>query len=177
MKQGEHRSRHSTGRSSSRRCSTARIGGFDAIVGNPPFAGKNTIIAAIARYYLDWLQTLHAGAHGNADLVAHFFRRASICCQGGAFGLIATNTIRQGDTRATGLRPIRQAGGTIYRAQRRIKWPGEAAVVIAPCTSERSVRCAAVNSMDGQVDEITAFLSTPAATTIRTACRQRGQEL
>ena len=49
--------------------------------------------------------------------------------EGGALGLIATNTIRQGDTRATGLRPIRAAGGVIYDAQRRIKWPGEAAVV------------------------------------------------
>ena len=50
--------------------------GFDAIVGNPPFAGKNTIIAGHRRQYLPWLQTLHEGAHGNADLVAHFFRRA-----------------------------------------------------------------------------------------------------
>ncbi len=32
----------STGRSSFRRSSSARIRGFDAIVGNPPFAGKNT---------------------------------------------------------------------------------------------------------------------------------------
>jgi hypothetical protein len=51
-------------------------GGFDAIVGNPPFAGKNTIISGNRENYLPWLQTLHEGAHGNADLVAHFFRRA-----------------------------------------------------------------------------------------------------
>ncbi len=45
--------------------------------------------------------------------MAHFFRRAfGLLQQGGNFGLIATNTIRQGDTRATGLRPIRAAGGT-----------------------------------------------------------------
>lgn len=48
-------------------------GGFDAIVGNPPFAGKNTIIAGHRPHYLLWLQTLHEGAHGNADYVAHFF--------------------------------------------------------------------------------------------------------
>ena len=51
-------------------------GGFDAIVGNPPFAGKNNIISAHRDGYLDWLKTIHEGAHGNADLVAHFFRRA-----------------------------------------------------------------------------------------------------
>jgi len=107
-------------------------GGFDAIVGNPPFAGKNTIASGGPEGILDWLKTLHEGAHGNADLVAHFFRRAfHLLRRGGALGLVATNTIRQGDTRATGLRPIREAGGTIYDAVRRMKWPGEAAVVIA----------------------------------------------
>jgi hypothetical protein len=106
--------------------------GFDVIVGNPPFAGKNTTIAVNAAHYLDWLQTLHPGAHGNADIVAHFFRRAfGLLRDGGCLGLLATNTIRQGDTRATGLRPIRQMGGTIYTARRRYKWPGEAAVVVS----------------------------------------------
>jgi hypothetical protein len=41
--------------------------GFDAIVGNPPFAGKNTIAAGNRAHYSVWLQTLHPGAHGNAD--------------------------------------------------------------------------------------------------------------
>jgi hypothetical protein len=46
-------------------------------------------------------------------------------------GLIATNTIGQGDTRSTGLRWICKNGGTIYRATKRLKWPGEAAVVVS----------------------------------------------
>ncbi len=42
-------------------------GGFDAIVGNPPFLGGNTIsVRWESRYYLPWLQTLHVGAHGNS---------------------------------------------------------------------------------------------------------------
>ncbi len=106
--------------------------GFDAIVGNPPFAGKNTIIAGNSPNYLPWLQTLHEGAHGNADLVAHFFRRAfSLLRKDGVFGLIATNTIGQGDTRASGLTPILADGGAILTARRRYKWPGEAAVVVS----------------------------------------------
>ncbi|WP_372397137.1 DNA methyltransferase [Azospirillum sp. HJ39] len=106
--------------------------GFDAIVGNPPFAGKNTIAAGNQGGFIDWLQTLHAGAHGNADLVAHFFRRAyGLLRVGGVFGLIATNTIGQGDTRQTGLAAILKAGGAIPRAVRRLKWPGEAAVVVS----------------------------------------------
>ena len=51
-------------------------GGFDAIIGNPPFAGKNTLASANPSGYQDWLKQIHVGTHGNADLVAHFFRRA-----------------------------------------------------------------------------------------------------
>ena len=111
---------------------TRSNGGFDAIVGNPPFAGKNTLSKGNARNYLPWLQALHDGAHGNADLVAHFFRRGFALLRDGAvFGLIATNTIRQGDTRASGLTNIISGGGAILRATRRLKWPGEAAVVVS----------------------------------------------
>ncbi len=106
--------------------------GFDAVVGNPPFAGKNTIGNANVPGYKAWLKQLHEESHGNADLVAHFFRRAfTLVREGGAFGLIATNTIAQGDTRSTGLRFICKHGGEIFRARRRVKWPGLAAVVVS----------------------------------------------
>jgi hypothetical protein len=106
--------------------------GFDAIVGNPPFAGKNTVLAAHPDGYLDWLKMLHEESHGNADQAAHFFRRAfNLLRRGGTFGLIATNTIGQGDTRSTGLRWICKHGGTIYQATKRLKWPGQSAVVVS----------------------------------------------
>ncbi|MBI4538945.1 MAG: N-6 DNA methylase [Gemmatimonadetes bacterium] len=106
--------------------------GFDAVVGNPPFAGKNTLLASNPDGYVDWLKQVHEESHGNADLVAHFYRRAfNLLREGGCFGLIATNTIAQGDTRSTGLRWICLHGGTIYSAQRRYKWPGQAAVVVS----------------------------------------------
>ena len=78
--------------------------GFDAIVGNPPFQGGRNISATQGEIYGKWLTTLHEGASGGGDLVAHFFRRAfSLVREGGTCGLIATNTIAQGDTRSTGL--------------------------------------------------------------------------
>ena len=71
--------------------------GFDGMIGNPPFAGKNTVIAANAEAYPSWLKVLHAGSHGNADQAAHFFRRAfSLLRSSGNLGLVATNTIAQG---------------------------------------------------------------------------------
>jgi hypothetical protein len=133
--------------------------GFDCIVGNPPFAGKNTVIEGHAAGYLDWLKAIHEEAHGNADLVAHFYRRAfHLLRPGGTFGLIATNTIAQGDTRSTGLRWICTHGGTIYAARRRYKWPGQAAVVVSVVHLARG-RVTGPYSLDGKdVPLITAYL-------------------
>ena len=56
------------------------------------------------------------------DLVAHFYRRAfNLLNSEGCFGLIATNTIGQGDTRSTGLRWICTHGGTIARLRFRLR--------------------------------------------------------
>jgi hypothetical protein len=107
-------------------------GGLDAMVGNPPFAGKNTMIAGNADAYPDWLKSLHEESYGTADLVAHFFRRAfDLLRSGGTFGFIATNSIAQGDTRASGLRWICKHDGSIYAARKRFRWPGLAAVVVS----------------------------------------------
>ncbi|KAF0655014.1 N6-adenine-specific DNA methylase [Cyanobium sp. Copco_Reservoir_LC18] len=106
--------------------------GFDVFVGNPPFAGKNTIKKGSHKSILNWLKCLHPESHGNADLVAHFFRSCfNLLRPGGSLGLIATNTIAQGDTRSSGLRWICLNGGTIYSARRRFKWPGAASVVVS----------------------------------------------
>ena len=133
--------------------------GFDAVVGNPPFAGKNTVAAAHAAGYPDWLKQLHAGSHGNSDLVAHFFRRAfNLLREGGTLGLIATNTIGQGDTRSTGLRWICKHEGHIYQAKRRLKWPGEAAVVVSVIHAAKGAYSCS-RTLDGKdVETISAFL-------------------
>ena len=133
--------------------------GFDAIIGNPPFAGKNSVAAANIEGYPSWLQEIHPESHGNSDLVAHFFRRAfGLVRIGGTVGLIATNTIGQGDTRSTGLRWICKNGGSIYRAQRRISWPGEAAVVVSVVHLLKGEWRSQRFLDEVAVDSITAFL-------------------
>ena len=133
--------------------------GFDGFVGNPPFAGKNAVAASNVDGYPKWLKALHEQSHGNADLVAHFYRRAfDLLRDGGTFGLIATNTIAQGDTRSTGLRWICKNDGEIYRATKRVQWPGEAAVVVSVLHIYKG-QTAGVKVLDGaSVDNITAFL-------------------
>ena len=133
--------------------------GFDAVVGNPPFGGHVTVVEANVRGYTDWLRETHVETTGKCDVVAHFFRRAfNLVRNDATFGLIATNTIAQGDTRSTGLRWICEHGGEIYRAQRRYTWPGLAAVVVSVVHVMKG-RFDGARRLDGSdVDQITAFL-------------------
>ena len=87
---------------------TPQNGGFDAIVGNPPFMGGQRITGNLGVPYRDYLiESLARGTKGSADLVAYFYLRAfDLIRHGGTFGLIATNTIAQGDTREVGLDQI-----------------------------------------------------------------------
>ena len=133
--------------------------GFDAIVGNPPFQGGRNVSATQGSVYAKWLIALHKYSSGGADLVAHFFRRSfNLLRDGGTLGLIATNTIGQGDTRSTGLRWICKNGGEIYRARRRIRWPGQAAVVVSVVHIIKGPSFGP-KELDGrEVDMISAFL-------------------
>ena len=100
-------------------------GGFDAIIGNPPFLGGKKLTGAIGANMRDWLiNTLADGKSGHADLVAYFFLRAmSLLKLQGNLGLIATNTIAQTDTRETGLKQMVEHGFTIMRAIQSRRWP------------------------------------------------------
>src|SRR5207302_4869760 len=46
--------------------------GFDAVVGNPPFAGSTMLAQAVGPGYTDWLREAHPGSGGKCDLVAFF---------------------------------------------------------------------------------------------------------
>ena len=104
-------------------------GGFDAIVGNPPFLGGMKISPAMGKNLREWFVSVLAGNEsGNADLVAYFFLRAfSLLNEHGALGLIATNTIAQGSTRKVGLDQMVGFGFTITRAIRSRSWPSQGA--------------------------------------------------
>ena len=107
--------------------------GFDAIVGNPPFQGGQKITGALGSQYRDALVTwLAGGVRGSADLVAYFFLRAAeLLRRTGGFGLIATNTLAQGDTREVGLDQLTERGLTLHRAVASEPWPGGANLEMA----------------------------------------------
>jgi len=114
-------------------------GGFDAIVGNPPFQGGKKISGALGGQYREYLVSwLASGKRGHADLVAYFYLRAQALLRAtGDFGLIATNTIAQGDTRETGLDQLVERGLTIYRAIASEVWPGGASLETATVWARR----------------------------------------
>lgn len=103
-------------------------GGFDAIIGNPPFLGGQKLTGALGNDIRDWLVNILAGGtRGSADQVAYFFLRAQeLLAPRGTIGLIATNTIAQGDTREVGLDRMVRSGFTITRAIQSASWPGSA---------------------------------------------------
>ncbi len=108
-------------------------GGFDAIVGNPPFMGGQKITGFLGTPYREYLvNQLSQGKRGSADLCAYFFLRAAQLLRAGAgFGLIATNTIGQGDTREVGFDLLLAANFIVNRAHSSRPWPGIASLEIS----------------------------------------------
>ncbi len=106
--------------------------GFDAFVGNPPFMGGRLIGRAMGEDYPALISLIRNQAVGSPDLCAYFILRAYWLLSGfGALGMIATKTISETGTRSVCLDQLISAGGKIFRANSRQRWPGKASVVVA----------------------------------------------
>ncbi len=104
---------------------------FDVVLGNPPFMGGLKISGNFGDKYRHWLEVVFAPYGGTADLCVSFFRRGyEVLRPGGYLGLVATNTISQGDARQSGLAALMRAGAHITFAKRFVKWPGAANVEV-----------------------------------------------
>jgi len=106
--------------------------GFDAVIGNPPFLGGTKISGAFGAKYREHLVRVVANGvrgGGRTDLVAYMFLRATTMTdpQRGQIGLIATNSLAQGDTREVGLDQITADGFDIRAAVKSAKWPTQGA--------------------------------------------------
>jgi len=135
--------------------------GFDAFVGNPPFLGGKRITGVAGTAYRNWLITVIAeGRNGSADLAAYFFLRVfSLLHDGGHFGLLAVNTIAEGDTRKVGLEAMLSAGAVIHAAHPNEPWPGAAAVVTSRVHMRKGEWQGPRNLLGLPVLHISAFLS------------------
>ncbi|MGY0022248.1 Eco57I restriction-modification methylase domain-containing protein [Streptomyces sp. YJ-C3] len=106
-------------------------GGFDAVIGNPPFLGGPKLTPSLGLPYRKALVTHVSNGVGktNTDLIGFFFMRcARMINNAGTLGIIATNSLTQGDTRAVGLDQAVYEF-TIYRATRSKPWPSKSAAL------------------------------------------------
>lgn len=107
-------------------------GGFDAIVGNPPFSGGRWIGRRFGLTYQEYLKLIRNGVVGSPDFCVYFFLRAfSLLRPDGCFGLLATKSITETGSRVVCLDQIIGMGGIVYRGWSRMVWPGNAAVVVS----------------------------------------------
>ena len=105
--------------------------GFDCVLGNPPFLGGLKLSENLGDRYRKWLSVIYAPAGGTTDLSGYFYRRSfRLLRPHGHLGMVATNTIGQGDTRQGGLAIVLREGGNITFAHRFIKWPSAANVEV-----------------------------------------------
>lgn len=127
--------------------------GFDAIVGNPPFLGGQRLTGAMGIAYREYMvEAISRGSRGSADLVAYFVLRAhDLLNSSGQTGLIATNTLAQGDTREVGLDQLAAEGIIIRQAVKSKPWPSKSAVLeyCAIWTSRAALGDVAKTIVDG----------------------------
>ena len=142
------------------------MGGFSAVLGNPPFLGGKKVSQFYGVEYRNFL--IHCIASGvkaaNADLCSFFFLNSfDRLSRNGIMGMIGTNSISQGQTRELGLEQIINFGGEIKNANIDVIWPGDAAVVTTNVTivNGEAKTCTIGSKV---VSSITSFLTEPGKT-------------
>lgn len=108
--------------------------GFNAVIGNPPFLGGKKISTIFGdRYRKAVVAATANGRKGAADLCAYFLLRAHqiLYKPSGTAGLLATDSICDGDNAAIGLGGLASDGAQLISAITSMPWPGKAGVSIS----------------------------------------------
>ncbi|MDD2600795.1 MAG: restriction endonuclease [Kiritimatiellae bacterium] len=133
-------------------------GGFDCILGNPPYLGGQALSGTYGYEFCEWVRYQYAPT-GLNDLVVFFLRRNYELIASGRFvSILTTNSIKDGDVRKDGLEVILEQGGSINFAVGAIKWPGRANLYVSLLSIYRGAWSAACNLNNHSVDYISAFL-------------------
>jgi hypothetical protein len=133
-------------------------GGFDSVLGNPPFLGGQKLTGTFGNNYCEFIRYNYAPI-GSVDLITYFFRRIFTLIRQKAFqSLISTNTIAQGNAREGGLAVIKEQGGTINFAIRSRRWPGLAAVEVSLITVHKGDWHREIILDERRVKQITSYL-------------------
>jgi len=137
-----------------------QAGGFDCILGNPPYLGGKKISGSNGLNYLNFVNTEYHGISGQADLVTYFLRRIfSLIIVKGSFSLITTNSISDGDTRQGGLEIILNQDGIINFALKNIKWSGAANLFVSLLSVHKGAFKGEITMNNQKINYISSFLT------------------
>jgi hypothetical protein len=137
-------------------------GGFDCILGNPPYLGGQKLSGAFGHPFCEYVKWCFDPA-GLSNLVVFFVRRIFELLSGnGVAAFLTTSTIRDGDVRRDSLEYIEKSGGRIIFATRSIRWPGPANVVVSQISVSKT-EWRGQYWLDGKpVDRISPYLDVAA---------------
>jgi len=104
----------------------------DAIIGNPPFLGGKHMRITLGDEYIDRVFERFSDVKDSVDFCSYWFRLAhDHLGETGRVGLVGTNSVSQGKSRAASLDYITQNSGYIHEAVSTQPWSGEAAVHVS----------------------------------------------
>ena len=128
-------------------------GGFDAVLGNPPFLAGKKIAIASGPNVEAWTKIDVGQLRGAADISAHFARRGwRLLRDTGTVGLIMVDRVGIGDTALMSTR-VMDTEGCLYRGVSRFDWPGAASTGASIVWAVKGLRQlpADVIRLDGEV--------------------------
>jgi hypothetical protein len=104
----------------------------DAIIGNPPYLGRRKMLDELGADYSRRLAQRHPNVGGVSDFVCYWFPLAHDHLKnGGRAGYVATNSVRQNESREVSLDYVADHGGTITEAVSTQPWSGDAVVHVS----------------------------------------------
>lgn len=133
-------------------------GGFDCILGNPPYLGGNRISNRYGSEVAEFLKWAYV-IDGNSDLVVYFLNRVySLLSKTGITALIASQSIKEGTSRTDGLDRFSNQGAFIGFARTKQRWPGAASTTVDIVAIHRSYRAIQPILNERNVSSINSYL-------------------
>ncbi len=133
-------------------------GGFDCILGNPPYLGGQSLSGTYGHNFCEWIR-FQFSPTGMSDLIVFFVRRFWFVLKAHRFAaFITTNSITDGDVRKDGLEQFLALGGEIVFAVDGIKWPGRANLYVSLLSLYTGSWARQRSLNNREVDHISSFL-------------------